>query len=68
MQKDFKIDGMSCHHCVMAVQKNLSKLNLKKYDVSIGSAKVEFDETQINDEMIIRAIEDAGYKVINWNN
>ena len=65
MQKEFKIEGMSCHHCVMAVQKNLSKLNLKKYEVNIGSATVEFDENRIKDKMIIKAIEDAGYKVIN---
>ena len=65
MQKEFKIEGMSCHHCVMAVQKSLSKLNLKKYEVNISSAKVEFDENQIKEEMIIKAIEDADYKVIN---
>lgn len=65
MQKEFKIEGMSCQHCVMAVQKGLSKLNLKKYEVNIGSAEVEFDENQIKDEMIIKAIEDAGYKVIS---
>ena len=65
MKKDFKIDGMSCHHCVMAVQKNLSRLNLKKYDVSIGTAKVEFDERVTKEEMIVKAIEDAGYKVLN---
>ena len=65
MQKEFKIEGMSCQHCVMAVQKGLSKLNLKKNEVNIGSAKVEFDENQIKDEMIIKAIEDAGYKVIS---
>ena len=65
MQKEFKIEGMSCQHCVMAIQKGLSKLNLKKYEVNIGSAKVEFDENQIKDEMIIKAIEDAGYKVIS---
>ena len=65
MKKDFKIDGMSCHHCVIAVQKNLSRLNLKKYDVSIGTAKVEFDEHVTKEEMIVKAIEDAGYKVLN---
>ena len=65
MQKEFKIEGMSCQHCVMAIQKGLSKLNLKKYEVNIGSAEVEFDENQIKDEMIIKAIEDAGYKVIS---
>ena len=65
MKKDFKIEGMSCNHCVMAVQKNLSKIKLIKFEVTIGSAKVEFDENEIAEEAIIKAIEEAGYKVAN---
>ena len=65
MKKEFKVDGMSCNHCVMAVQKNLSKINLIKFEVAIGSAKVEFDEKEIAEEVIIKAIEEAGYKVVN---
>jgi len=47
MKKEFKIEGMSCNHCVMAVKKSLSKINLIKFEVAIGSAKVEFDEKEI---------------------
>ena len=65
MKKEFKIEGMSCNHCVMAVQKNLSKIKLIKFEVTIGSAKVEFDENEIAEEVIIKEIEDAGYKVVN---
>ncbi len=64
MKKDFKIEGMGCNHCVTAVRKNLSGLALDKIDVEIGSAKVEFDESKINEKEIIKAIEDAGYKVL----
>ena len=64
MNITLKIDGMSCNHCVMAVQKNLSKINLIKFEVAIGSAKVEFDEKEIAEEVIIKAIEGAGYQVI----
>lgn len=64
MSITLKIDGMSCNHCVMAVQKNLSKINLIKFEVAIGSAKVEFDENTISEEVIINAVEEAGYKVI----
>jgi copper chaperone CopZ len=49
----------------MAVQKNLSKINLIKFEVAIGSAKVEFDEKEISEEVILKAIEEAGYQVIN---
>ena len=64
MKKEFKIEGMSCNHCVMAVKKSLSKINLVQFEVAIGSAKVEFDEKEIAEELIIRAIEEAGYQVI----
>ena len=64
MKKIIKIDGMSCNHCVMSVEKNLSKLNLKKFKVEIGSAEVEFDESKISEKEIFKAIEEAGYQVV----
>jgi len=48
----------------MAVQKNLSKIKQIKFEVAIGSATVQFDENEIKEEAIIKAIEEAGYKVI----
>jgi copper chaperone len=64
--REFKIEGMSCGHCVMAVQKELSKLvNIKIDDIQIGKAKVEFDESKIQESIIIKAIEEAGYKVVS---
>jgi copper chaperone len=65
MKKEYKIEGMSCNHCVMAVQKNLSKIKLIKFEVTIGSAKVEFKDNEIVEEEIIKAIEEAGYQVVN---
>ena len=55
---------MSCNHCVMSVKKNLSKLNLNKVKVDIGSVEVEFDESKVNEKEIIEAIEEAGYQVV----
>lgn len=64
MQKIFKIEGMSCQHCVMAVKKEISKLNVNNFDVKIGEAKVDFDESKVNTDEIRKAIVDAGYIVI----
>jgi len=64
MKKTIKIDGMSCNHCVMSVEKNLSKLDLNKVKVEIGSAEVEFDEIKVNENEIIEAIQKAGYQVV----
>jgi copper chaperone CopZ len=65
MKREYKIEGMNCNHCVMAVQKNLSKIKLINFEVTIGSAKVEFNDKEIVEEEIIKAIEEAGYQVVN---
>ena len=64
MEKTFNIDGMSCDHCVMAVEKELGKLEIEKKKVGIGSAKISFDLEIVSEENIKDAIEEAGYKVI----
>ncbi len=67
MEKTFKIDGMSCGHCVMAVEKGLNKLEIENIKVEIGSAKVSFDAGKVSEENIKNAIEETGYKVIEIN-
>jgi copper chaperone len=63
--QEIKIEGMSCDHCVMAVRKELSRLdNVKVNDVKIGSAKVEYDESAVDESVLEKAVEEAGYKVV----
>jgi copper chaperone len=64
MKTVIKIDGMSCQHCVMAVKKEIQKLDVKNLDVKIGEASVEFDESKVSEENIEKAIEEAGYIVV----
>jgi len=65
ISKEIKIEGMTCHHCVMAVQRELGKLDgVKVNDVQIGNAKVEYDESKVNENAIAEAIEEAGYKLV----
>ncbi len=64
MEKEFKIEGMSCGHCVMAVEKELNKLEIKNKKVEIGSAKIEFDPDKVSEEEINSSITEAGYIVI----
>jgi len=59
-----KIEGMSCQHCVKAVEMELAKMTLKEYQVEVGKAKVTFDEKNIDKTKITDAIEEAGYKVV----
>ncbi len=63
-KKELKIEGMSCGHCVMAVKKELSKLqDVKVEDVQIGGAKVQYDENKVSEKDLENAVEEAGYKI-----
>ncbi|MBP9583134.1 MAG: heavy-metal-associated domain-containing protein [Ignavibacterium sp.] len=64
MKQTIKIEGMTCQHCVMAVKKELQKLDPQNLDVKIGEATIEYDQTKINEGSIKASIEEAGYKVI----
>jgi len=60
----FKIEGMSCQHCVMSVKKAVGGIaGVSSYEVSVGSAKVVFDESRTNRVEIAEAIQKAGYKI-----
>lgn len=60
-----KVEGMSCGHCVSTVETALKKLlgvSTAAVDLAKKCAEVQFDETQTNEENIIRAIEKTGFE------
>ncbi len=64
MEKEFKVEGMNCQHCVKAIEIELEELNLDSFDVEIASVKVKFDESKASEKEIIDAIDEAGFKVV----
>lgn len=64
MIEQFKVEGMSCQHCVMAVKKELNRLEAKDYKVEIGLVEIDPEKNHLTKEQIKRAIENAGYKVV----
>ncbi len=60
-QVTLKVDGMSCGHCVRAVESALAQVpGVTVEAVQIGSAKVRVDEhTTVT--TLVDAISDAGY-------
>ena len=64
--EDLKIQGMTCRHCVMSVKKHLERLTgVTVQDVTIGSARVQYDETKVSRQDLARAIAEAGYALVN---
>lgn len=65
MKKKILIDGMSCEHCVKHVNEALKELTgVTKVDVNL-TFNTAFIETtsDVKDEDIKLAIDDAGYEV-----
>ena len=59
------IQGMTCHHCVMAVRKELTKIpGIEVRDVQIGSARLIVDETKVTPALIEAAVQDAGFILV----
>lgn len=62
---ELTIEGMTCHHCVMNVRKELTKLpHVKVEDVQIGKARIQYDDAKVRREDLARAVEEAGYTLV----
>ncbi len=62
-----KIQGMTCNHCVMRVQKALkgvAGVQDALVDLNKAEAAVTFDEGKVNMDKLSTAVVDAGYKVV----
>jgi copper chaperone len=60
------VKGMSCGHCVKAVEGSVGELNgVQHVEVNLNEAKVtvEFDQNKVSLESIKEAIDDQGYEV-----
>jgi copper chaperone CopZ len=57
-----KIEGMSCQHCVMSVKNAIDGLDgINSSDVTVGLAKVIYDDSKTSNDTIIQAVKNAGY-------
>ena len=60
------VTGMSCGHCVKAVEESVVKLagvNEVKVDLESSSVEVNYESDQVNLQQITDAIEEQGYDV-----
>jgi copper chaperone len=68
MQKEsLTVEGMSCGHCVKAIEGSVAKLEgVKSVQVSLEDKKVEveFDGSQVKLDDIKETIDDQGYDVV----
>lgn len=65
MKLTFKIEGMSCQHCINSIKKQFEKSNIENYEIEIGIVKIEISDNKNDLEKIKQLIEEAGFKVVN---
>jgi len=61
------VQGMSCGHCVNAVETSVGKIDgVASVDVNLDAAQVQvaFDATKTSQQAIANEIEDQGYDVV----
>ncbi len=64
-KEEIVINGMSCNHCVMAVNRELRKIEgITETNVEIGKAVVRYDEEKTTRSRIADAIRTAGYQPV----
>lgn len=64
MTKKITIEGMTCHHCVMAVKKELADSGVEVVNAGIGFAEVQGKEDALADERLKEIVTEAGYTFV----
>ncbi len=60
----YTISGMSCEHCVKAVENALKEIDgVTVRNVEIGRAVVAYDDDQVKGAEVVAALEEEGYRV-----
>ncbi|WP_301108507.1 copper chaperone CopZ [Sporosarcina sp.] len=61
-----KVSGMSCNHCVQAVEGALNELSGVEHalvDLKENKVTVQYDESAVTVDQVTEAIEEQGYDV-----
>lgn len=65
MKKTIIIEGMSCKHCVAAVEKALKNVKgVSKVNVDLDNKSAVVEGESLEDTLLEEAIDDAGYEII----
>jgi len=67
MTKTFKVDGMSCMHCVSNIKTAFSAMDcVSNAEVSLGDASMTltYDENRLSEEAICDKVAELGYTCV----
>ena len=65
MTLTYRVDGMSCEHCKVAVTDEVGVLaGVSSVDVDLGTKLVRVSGAAIDDAAVVAAIDEAGYDAV----
>ncbi|CAG9622044.1 copper chaperone CopZ [Sutcliffiella rhizosphaerae] len=62
-----KVNGMSCGHCVKAIEGSVGELNgveTVKVDLAAGTVAIEYKSEQVSLEKVKKTIDEEGYEIV----
>ncbi|HOO59279.1 MAG TPA: heavy metal-associated domain-containing protein [Candidatus Mcinerneyibacteriales bacterium] len=67
MKEIIIVEGMTCHHCGMAVRRAIEQLpGVKEIVVDLATGRIEVTgEEALDRERIRRSVEEEGYRVVS---
>lgn len=63
MKVTYNIIGMTCQHCIKAVEMELREIGINNFSVEIGKVEAEI-ENESDKQKIIDAVKEAGYEAV----
>ncbi|WP_036730204.1 heavy metal translocating P-type ATPase [Peptoniphilus mikwangii] len=66
MKEKYTVTGMTCSACQNAVERSVKSLDVESVSVNLlsNTMNVEYDESKVSSDDILKAVKDAGYGVI----
>jgi copper chaperone CopZ len=63
---EYVVTGMTCAHCVASVTEEVSEVpGVRGVDVDLGSGRVSVRGEGVDEEAVVAAVAEAGYKVVD---
>ena len=64
-QLTFRVDGMSCNHCVVAVSGEVGQVaGVTDVEVDLDTKLVRVSGADLDDAAVVAAIDEAGYDAV----
>ncbi len=64
-QEEYRVEGMTCEHCVAAVTREVSALpGVQEVEVDLASGLLRVTGEQVSDDAVRAGVEEAGYSLV----